>query len=143
MTISVLTVIYILFHFFSDECCINVHVSALLDHWLDWDRPTVSDLVPTSHTQDPTTHIDQLIGQLGGLVDPIPRVLEYCSKLGCDVINRQDEEGKTLLHHLLAGKHHCKLTKQRLLRTNQGLANSFFLNWVLKIFSPDSGQIES
>ena len=26
--------IYLLF--ISDDCCINVHVSALLDHWLDW-----------------------------------------------------------------------------------------------------------
>ena len=80
-------------------------MSALLDHWLDWDRPNVSsDSVPTDPAQDPTAHIDQLINQLGGLVDPIPRVLEYCTALGCDVINRQDEEGKTLLHHLLSGK---------------------------------------
>ena len=30
---------------FLDDCCINVHVSALLDHWLDW---------PSNHCPPPT-----------------------------------------------------------------------------------------
>jgi hypothetical protein len=93
-------------------------VSALLDHWLDWDRPPVTsdtavsdngdgdnDKVPKSHQElDPTAHIDELISHLATLADPIPRVRQYCTNLGCDVINRPDEEGRTLLHHLLSGK---------------------------------------
>ena len=83
-------------------------MSALLDHWLDWDRPPVSTAVPNvpaAHV--PAPNIDELISHLASLADPIPRVREYCNNLGCDVINKPDDQGRTLLHHLLSGKTFC------------------------------------
>ena len=31
-------------------------------------------------------------------------VRKFCSEVGCDVLKKQDANGKTLLHHLLSGK---------------------------------------
>ena len=90
-------------NYLSDECCINVHVSALLDHWLDWDRTPAMEPVPS--VEPPTSpNIDELISHLATLPDPVARARQYCSNIGCDVINRKDKEGKTILHHLLSGK---------------------------------------
>ena len=85
-------------------------MSALLDHWLDWDRsPAVVEPVPTTplvivEPTTTTTNIDELISHLASLADPLPTVRQYCTNLGCDVINRKDKDGKTVFHHLLAGK---------------------------------------
>ena len=86
-------------------------MSALLDHWLDWDRPPVSSPVPNvpaHHKAAP--NIDELISHLASLADPIPRVREFCTNLGCDVINKPDDQGRTLLHHLLSGKFKLLIT---------------------------------
>ena len=36
-----------------DDCCINVHVTSLLDHWLDWEPPTTSKTHQTPPTSAP------------------------------------------------------------------------------------------
>ena len=36
--------------------------------------------------------------------DPSIWVRKFCSEVGCDVLKKQDTNGKTLLHHLLSGK---------------------------------------
>ena len=36
--------------------------------------------------------------------DPKLWVRKFCSEVGCDVLKKQDANGKTLLHHLLSGK---------------------------------------
>ena len=44
--------------------------------------------------------------------DPKLWVRKFCSEVGCDVLKKQDANGKTLLHHLLSGKSQncCKAT---------------------------------
>lgn len=84
----------------TDECCISVHVSALLDHWLDWDRPLMSK----PEVPKDSTYIAKLMSHLATLQDPVPRVRDFCSNLGCDSLNRPDNTGRTLLHHLLSGR---------------------------------------
>ena len=92
---------------FSDECCVNVEVSALLEHWLGWDHHTdqVSDASPM-----PTSWADRLVSHLVEEASPTDQdhpsiwVRKFCSEIGCDVLKKQDNNGKTLLHHLLSGK---------------------------------------
>ena len=102
----------------SVECCVNVEVSALLEHWLGWDHHHHSDqseLVSDSASPMPTSWADRLVSHLVEEA-PIPTdknstdhpisiwVRKFCSEIGCDVLKKQDNNGKTLLHHLLSGK---------------------------------------
>jgi len=88
------------------ECCVNVEVSALLEHWLGWDHHTdqVSDASPM-----PTSWADRLVSHLVEEASPTDQdhpsiwVRKFCSEIGCDVLKKQDNNGKTLLHHLLSG----------------------------------------
>lgn len=99
------------------ECCVNVEVSALLEHWLGWDHHHHSDqseLVSDSASPMPTSWADRLVSHLVEEA-PIPTdknstdhpisiwVRKFCSEIGCDVLKKQDNNGKTLLHHLLSG----------------------------------------
>lgn len=102
---------------FTDECCVHVEVSALLEHWLGWqdDHPHVAGSDETPSAVLPKLWADRLVSHLA-VVDPTedqdddqdcPRltwVRKFCSEIGCDVLKKQDANGKTLLHHLLSGK---------------------------------------
>lgn len=104
------------------ECCINVHVSSLLEHWLDWDCPSAkSSSKSCSSVMDEAAaaaaasmpndkhaiDVDRLVSYLAesedSSTDPTPWVRQFCKDVGCDVLNRQDSNGRTLLHHLLSG----------------------------------------
>ena len=128
--------------YFSDECCVNVEVSALLEHWLGWDdknhhcssnigdspalhseietsNSTTNHSVMTPNTKSSLTGLgapswaDRLVSHLvtgsnptddQQNEDPSIWVRKFCSEVGCDVLKKQDTNGKTLLHHLLSGK---------------------------------------
>lgn len=46
------TYIHEFFLLFSlDKCCVNIHVSRLLEHWLDWDRDVVDTSSPAAVSQ--------------------------------------------------------------------------------------------
>jgi hypothetical protein len=103
----------IFFLFYIDDCCVNVDVSELLEHWLGWDQP--DDKPATSPM--PKSWADRLVSHLIGdqtlptddyntnSEDPSIWVRKFCSEVGCDVLKKQDSSnGKTLLHHLLSGK---------------------------------------
>ena len=117
---------------FSDECCVNVEVSALLEHWLGWDHHNhhhshqqVLDQQNNSSKSDSSSHpsstmptsstlswADRLVSHLVETTThtttdqdhPSIWVRKFCSEIGCDVLKNQDNNGKTLLHHLLSGK---------------------------------------
>eukprot|EP00095_Tigriopus_kingsejongensis_P000258 snap_masked-scaffold272_size230267-processed-gene-1.4 protein:Tk00258 transcript:snap_masked-scaffold272_size230267-processed-gene-1.4-mRNA-1 annotation:"hypothetical protein L798_11774" len=114
------------------ECCINVHVSSLLEHWLDWDRPSAlisvpsrnngnaandNDRCPHLESEDlyPNNDVSSLPSDRDDLLLPLGMNnnqtssstsayswIRQISNTGCDV-NRQDSEGRTLLHNLLEG----------------------------------------
>lgn len=93
------------------ECCVNVEVSALLEHWLGWDHHSdQSELVSDSASPMPTSWADRLVSHLVEEASPTDTdhpisiwVRKFCSEIGCDVLKKQDNNGKTLLHHLLSG----------------------------------------
>lgn len=123
------------------ECCVNVEVSALLEHWLGWDdknhhcssnigdSPALHSEIETSNStlnhsvMTPNTKssggmlgqpswADRLVSHLvtgsnptddQQNEDPSIWVRKFCSEVGCDVLKKQDTNGKTLLHHLLSG----------------------------------------
>jgi len=94
------------------ECCVNVEVSALLEHWLGWDHhhSDQSELVSDSASPMPTSWADRLVSHLVEEASPTDTdhpisiwVRKFCSEIGCDVLKKQDNNGKTLLHHLLSG----------------------------------------
>jgi len=111
------------------ECCVNVEVSALLEHWLGWDDKNhhCSDNIGDSHsiietsnsttvmnpgTKSASNWADRLVSHLvtgsnptddQQNEDPSIWVRKFCSEVGCDVLKKQDTNGKTLLHHLLSG----------------------------------------
>jgi len=123
------------------ECCVNVEVSALLEHWLGWDdknhhcssnigdspalhseietsNSTTNHSVMTPNTKSSLTGLgapswaDRLVSHLvtgsnptddQQNEDPSIWVRKFCSEVGCDVLKKQDTNGKTLLHHLLSG----------------------------------------
>ena len=108
------------FAYFPDECCVNVEVSALLEHWLGWDHHSdqsesklVSDPSAVASPM-PTSWADRLVSHLVEEAPSPPTdntdhpisiwVRKFCSEIGCDVLKKQDNNGKTLLHHLLSGK---------------------------------------
>ena len=63
-----------------------------------WADRLVSHLVTgTNDKHHPT--VDQQTDE-----DPSIWVRKFCSEVGCDVLKKQDTNGKTLLHHLLSGK---------------------------------------
>ena len=85
-------------------------MSALLEHWLGWDHHTdrqVSDASPM-----PTSWADRLVSHLVEEASPTDQdhpsiwVRKFCSEIGCDVLKKQDNNGKTLLHHLLSGNYY-------------------------------------
>jgi len=101
------------------ECCVNVEVSALLEHWLGWDHHSdqsesklVSDPSAVASPM-PTSWADRLVSHLVEEAPSPPTdntdhpisiwVRKFCSEIGCDVLKKQDNNGKTLLHHLLSG----------------------------------------
>ena len=45
--------------------------------------------------------------------DPKIWVRKFCSEVGCDLLKKQDANGKTLLHHLLSGKPQNQLNTVR------------------------------
>lgn len=53
-------------------------------------------------------------------------VRKFCSEVGCDVLKKQDANGKTLLHHLLSGKSLNNSTHFDLSYANRGQKNIFF-----------------
>lgn len=95
------------------ECCVNVEVSALLEHWLGWDHH--SDRQVSDDSPMPTSWADRLVSHLVEEATPTSAatptdkdhpsiwVRKFCSEIGCDVLKKQDNNGKTLLHHLLSG----------------------------------------
>jgi len=112
------------------ECCVNVEVSALLEHWLGWDDKNhhCSSNIGDSHshietsnsttimnhpgTKSASSWADRLVSHLvtgsnptddQQNEDPSIWVRKFCSEVGCDVLKKQDTNGKTLLHHLLSG----------------------------------------
>lgn len=116
------------------ECCVNVEVSALLEHWLGWDdknhhcSSNIGDshsIIETSNsttvmnttvmnpgTKSASSWADRLVSHLvtgsnptddQQNEDPSIWVRKFCSEVGCDVLKKQDTNGKTLLHHLLSG----------------------------------------
>jgi len=108
------------------ECCVNVEVSALLEHWLGWDDKNhhCSSNIGDSHNSSNSTTVmnpgtkstsnwaDRLVSHLvtgsnptddQQNEDPSIWVRKFCSEVGCDVLKKQDTSGKTLLHHLLSG----------------------------------------
>lgn len=117
------------------ECCVNVEVSALLEHWLGWDdkhhchgkagQVQANNAKTTSNAAHHQSNInnnttkswaDRLVSFLVGDQrqfpptedenedeDPSIWVRKFCSEVGCDVLKKQDTNGKTLLHHLLSG----------------------------------------
>jgi len=102
------------------ECCVNVEVSALLEHWLGWDHHSdqsesklVSDPSAVVASPMPTSWADRLVSHLVEEAPSPPTdntdhpisiwVRKFCSEIGCDVLKKQDNNGKTLLHHLLSG----------------------------------------
>jgi len=126
------------------ECCVNVEVSALLEHWLGWDdknhhcsserrtennistlhsadnTTTISNMSSSTPTKSSSSWADRLVSHLvTGHTndrnhptvddqqqtddDPSIWVRKFCSEVGCDVLKKQDTNGKTLLHHLLSG----------------------------------------
>jgi len=108
------------------ECCVNVEVSALLEHWLGWDDKNhhCSSNIGDSHNSSNSTTVmnpgikstsnwaDRLVSHLvtgsnptddQQNEDPSIWVRKFCSEVGCDVLKKQDTNGKTLLHHLLSG----------------------------------------
>jgi len=113
------------------ECCVNVEVSALLEHWLGWDHHNhhhshqqVLDQQNNSSKSDSSSHpsstmptsstlswADRLVSHLVETTThtttdqdhPSIWVRKFCSEIGCDVLKNQDNNGKTLLHHLLSG----------------------------------------
>jgi len=103
------------------KCCVNVEVSALLEHWLGWDDKHHHN---HAHSRAPLTNnnnnyseemADRLVSHLieassslptdakANSQDPKLWVRKFCSEVGCDVLKKQDANGKTLLHHLLSG----------------------------------------
>lgn len=105
--------VFLMSHLLADECCINVHVSSLLEHWLDWDRPPLISSVLKGGIQTKESPNTDLEGSQGvesvsnRKINLNPSSIEgwvrQISSNGCDV-NRQDLEGRTLLHLLLNGK---------------------------------------
>ena len=73
---------------------------------------------PVPSVEPTSPNIDELISHLATLPDPVARARQYCSKIGCDVINRKDKEGKTILHHLLSGKYDVTGLESRFEPTN-------------------------
>lgn len=94
--------------FFPDECCVNVEVSALLEHWLGWDNKHHGPVLKSEELTDKCWAADRLVSHLNCPLpteeDPSLWVRKFCSEVGCDVLKKQDTNGKTLLHHLLSGK---------------------------------------
>ena len=108
-----------------------MEVSALLEHWLGWDDKNhhCSSNIGDSHshietsnsttvmnhpgTKSASSWADRLVSHLvtgsnptddQQNEDPSIWVRKFCSEVGCDVLKKQDTNGKTLLHHLLSGK---------------------------------------
>ena len=97
-----------------------MEVSALLEHWLGWDHHSdqsesklVSDPSAVASPM-PTSWADRLVSHLVEEAPSPPTdntdhpisiwVRKFCYEIGCDVLKKQDNNGKTLLHHLLSGK---------------------------------------
>ena len=58
----------------SDECCINVHVSSLLDHWLDWDNCPVNSSVALEAALD-------VHAVIAWILTNVPRGANVCQTL--------------------------------------------------------------
>lgn len=112
------------------ECCVNVEVSALLEHWLGWDHHSdQSELVSDSASPMPTSWADRLVSHLVEEASPTDTdhpisiwVRKFCSEIGCDVLKKQDNNGKTLLHHLLSGAVKRNLVVTARILTEAGIA---------------------
>ena len=98
-------------------------MSALLEHWLGWDDknhpsnhcsntnngdPVSSENVSNTLPHPTKVWADRLVSHLVDGQNPTENpsiwVRKFCSDIGCDVLKKQDNNGKTLLHHLLSGK---------------------------------------
>ena len=85
-----------------------MEVSALLEHWLGWDNKHHGPVLKSEELTDKCWAADRLVSHLNCPLpteeDPSLWVRKFCSEVGCDVLKKQDTNGKTLLHHLLSGK---------------------------------------
>ena len=103
-------------------------MSALLEHWLGWDdkhhhnhhhaHHSRAQSITNNNNNYSEEMADRLVSHLieasssshlptdakANSQDPKLWVRKFCSEVGCDVLKKQDANGKTLLHHLLSGK---------------------------------------
>ena len=97
-----------------------MHVSSLLEHWLDWDSRKAAPQSPhsacdcprrcphdhvTAAAADDSDSDDSGIGfglnADGG--DDEEWIRQICAN-GCDYVNKADSDGKNILHYLLEGE---------------------------------------
>ena len=94
-------------------------MSALLEHWLGWDdkhhhhhhsRAPINNNNNNYSEEMADRFVSHLIEEASlptdaaNSQDPKIWVRKFCSEVGCDLLKKQDANGKTLLHHLLSGK---------------------------------------
>ena len=106
-----------------------MHVSSLLEHWLDWDSKKGTSSAHSAHsacdcssrcphddhaavaaaaTAEDSDSDDSGIGiGFGNFGDDEELQAEWIRQIcanGCDYVNRADSDGKTILHYLLEGE---------------------------------------
>ena len=108
-----------------------MHVSSLLEHWLDWDSKKGTSSAHSAHSAcdcsrrcphddhaaavsavaaaaDDSDSDDSGIGiGFGNFGDDEELQAEWIRQIcanGCDYVNRADSDGKTILHYLLEGE---------------------------------------